>query len=558
MLKTILVLPDGREISSGPGQNPAVRSCAYTQSVNTGRELAPGGVCAAMVELKLWALPGSVTVSAGDRLTIYKENQGSRRKLGVFIAQKPERPSKNLLQITAYDPVILLEQDVTDFVEQRTWPCTLLTLAREVCARCGLELVSTDLPNGDFPVQAFGARGITGRQILGWIGQAAGRFCRATAEGKIEFAWYVPAPRAVDCTGAGNRRVAAAWHDGALCLTGSAMTVQQQAGTLTLESSSISARQSQQTLELTLHSGSADIFCYQGGAQRADYRVEPVDNVQIRADTTDMGVAWPGSGSNTYRITGNPLLTGGKDILQSLARNLYNQLHPVTYTPCTLSVPANTDLAAGQILSVTDAAGECFTAYIMERRQSGQRDTLICTGSRCRDDAAAVSDRSLTTTYGRVLHLQTDLDGIRAENKDAAGRAASLVLDVDGIRGQVSAQSTELGTLRQDVSTVRQEAGQLRIDVQTLRDTGASKVKTGASYTFDDDGLRIAKTGEQMENKLDNTGMYVTRSAEMLLSANADGVRATDVQVSNYLILGSYARFEDISGGRTGCFYIGG
>ena len=51
-------------------------------------------------------------------------------------------------------------------------------------------LVNTQLPNGSYPVQKFSAEGITGRQLMQWIGQAAGRFCRATAEGKVEFSWY--------------------------------------------------------------------------------------------------------------------------------------------------------------------------------------------------------------------------------------------------------------------------------------------------------------------------------------------------------------------------------
>ena len=63
-----------------------------------------------------------------------------------------------------------------------------------------------------------------------------------------------------------------------------------------------------------------------------------------------------------------------------------------------------------------------------------------------------------------------------------------------------------------------------------------------------------------MENTLDNTGMYVKRSDDVMLQANADGVIATDVSVRNYLIVGNHARFEDYSDGtdnaRTACFWI--
>lgn len=98
----------------------------------------------------------------------------------------------------------------------------------------------------------------------------------------------------------------------------------------------------------------------------------------------------------------------------------------------------------------------------------------------------------------------------------------------------------------------------LSIEVQGLRDQGATKVTTRIGYTFDDDGLRIQKPGEEMENKMDNTGMYVMRSGEPMLTANNDGVVATDVTVRNFLNMGENSRFEDYTDGtdtaRTGCF----
>lgn len=98
----------------------------------------------------------------------------------------------------------------------------------------------------------------------------------------------------------------------------------------------------------------------------------------------------------------------------------------------------------------------------------------------------------------------------------------------------------------------------LSIEVQGLRNQGATKVTTRIGYTFDDDGLRIQKPGEEMENKMDNTGMYVMRSGEPMLTANNDGVVATDVTVRNFLNMGENSRFEDYTDGtdtaRTGCF----
>lgn len=84
------------------------------------------------------------------------------------------------------------------------------------------------------------------------------------------------------------------------------------------------------------------------------------------------------------------------------------------------------------------------------------------------------------------------------------------------------------------------------------------ELKTG--YRFDTDGLTISKNGEEMKNLLDNTGMYVTKSGDAILTANKDGVEAVNLHASTYLIIGKgdgRSRFEDYGVDRTGCFWVG-
>lgn len=504
MRKTILVLPDGTEVSSGIGTVNAVQSCTYTECVNSGTELTLGSVCAAAVELKLITPHGGLSIAAGDALTVYKDDGTTRHKLGIFIAEKPVRPSAHTLRVTAYDRISLLDTDMTDWLAAQTdWPMPLYTLAQRVCEACGLELVNTQIPNGSFPVAAFSAQGITGRQLMQWIGEASGRFCRATADGRVEFAWYGAA-------------------DGA-------------------------------ALQPT------DIF--QGSLSQGDYQVSPIEKVQLQTTQDDVGVIWPNETdkTNTYRITGNLLLAGGDpEALQTIAQTLYAQLSALTYTPCSVSVSATPDIRAGSVVTVTDRDGRTITMYVMTRKQTGQKNTLECTGSHRRDSVTAVNQQTYQALSGKVLELRTEVEGIRAENADAAGRAASLALTVDGIESQVAEQKTAAENLHKQLTAVAQTASQLSVTVQSLQDNGAGRVTTETGYVFDRDGLVIARTGQSVENRLDHTGMYVTRSGETLLQANDDGVTAADVQVHNYLCVGKHARFEDYSSGRTACFYIGG
>lgn len=90
---------------------------------------------------------------------------------------------------------------------------------------------------------------------------------------------------------------------------------------------------------------------------------------------------------------------------------------------------------------------------------------------------------------------------------------------------------------------------------------GVDKVITETGYRLDSEGLTISKSGEKMANVIDNTGMYVKRSGEDILTANYKGVDAVNLHAKTYLIIGAddgRSRFEDYGTNRTGCYWIGG
>ena len=158
---------------------------------------------------------------------------------------------------------------------------------------------------------------------------------------------------------------------------------------------------------------------------------------------------------------------------------------------------------------------------------------------------------------GETFFLDIDNSILRMQAlDDLNGKYASISVDVDGINAQVEKQAGSIKGLKEQTSTLQQTADGVSIKVQNILDNGVDKVTTGTGYTFNNDGLKITKSGEEIENLLDNTGMFVTRSGETILQANNTGVTATDVTVRNYLIIGTHARFEDYGENRTACFYL--
>ena len=103
MLRNLIVLPDGTELSTG---TYAIQSAKYTNVVNSETELTLGSVCSSMLEVKFFSPAGSVNISAGTEVTYYKvDDSGIRTKVGLFTLETPERPSTNTYKFTAYDRV---------------------------------------------------------------------------------------------------------------------------------------------------------------------------------------------------------------------------------------------------------------------------------------------------------------------------------------------------------------------------------------------------------------------------------------------------------------------
>lgn len=145
------------------------------------------------------------------------------------------------------------------------------------------------------------------------------------------------------------------------------------------------------------------------------------------------------------------------------------------------------------------------------------------------------------------------------------------ILKVDKQAQQISAVVQQAEKIENDVSGLSSTVIHMAevmvdsdsVDIKISEAIGEiDSVTTSTGYTFDADGLRISKDGEEMKNRLDNTGMYVTRNEEEILSANNEGVSALNLTSRQYLIVGDYSRFENYDNGtdskRTACFFIGG
>lgn len=567
MLKTIIVLPDGTELSSGTGTENAIKSITITESVNDSQELTIGSACVNVVSATIITPGGGLSITAGDELTVYREDDsGQRHKFGLFTTEKPTQPTANTMGITAFDRMTRLDRDLSKWLAGLTgWPYTVNDFARMVCDQCGLVLVNDTLPDGAYKIQKFSTDKLTGRTLVKWIGQIAGSFARITADGALEFAWYAPregvsiGPRYIP-----GAELTAEYEEEDLCLSAEYLETREAEGDLSVSSGAVVASCVDGELRMTIASANVQYYYFQNSLSHEDYAVAPVEKVQLQQTDADVGSVFPQDlydDVNTYKVTGNYLLSAtNAAALEPVVAYLYERLHTVSYTPCKVVIPANMHIFAGDIVNIIDGSGKVRTMYVMKKTQSGQRDTLECTGSPTRDSSMAVNNQTFDSLAGRVFNLRMSVEGLKVENRDVSGKIASIAVDVDGISTEVQRQQADLDSTKTQLTQIRQDAEGVAVQVKDIRDNGVSRVETTTGYTFGADGLKIRKSGEEMENKLDNTGMYVTRSGETILQANNAGVVATDVTVRSYLVVGGHARFEDYNDGtdpqRTACFFV--
>lgn len=194
-----------------------------------------------------------------------------------------------------------------------------------------------------------------------------------------------------------------------------------------------------------------------------------------------------------------------------------------------------------------------------------------------RSYARTAQDIERKYSFGKTF---SDMLGLINESRDKVDSVESSLSD------KITEQSTTLTRSAEEISaraaaTVRSELSEeiaeieksveMKLDADAVSiivdkrvADGVEQVVTKTGYTFDSEGLTISKTGDEIANVIDNTGMYVKRGDDEMLTATKDGVTATDLHAKTYLLIGSdggRSRFEDYDVGiekRTGCFWIGG
>ena len=121
------------------------------------------------------------------------------------------------------------------------------------------------------------------------------------------------------------------------------------------------------------------------------------------------------------------------------------------------------------------------------------------------------------------------------------------------------AKQSTLVTVTNSVEEIQTALNEQILVTQQIKEDGVEKVTTTTGFTFDKDGLTIAKTGADTKTLVDEDGMtvYSTTGSEesILLNVDSQGVQTENLHVRTYTQIGSHSRLQDYEDG-TAIFYI--
>lgn len=280
-----------------------------------------------------------------------------------------------------------------------------------------------------------------------------------------------------------------------------------------------------------------------------------------------------------------------KDILYPISSGKFNEMEEVINNSRTLT--KNAALSSTNQEVIIDEFGYMGRRLLDDGTYDNRQIKIIGNNILFTDDGwqtckLAIGEIILedgSTVYG--VNAQTLIGNLIMGNslKIYDNKGNELLSVIDGqINSQISdivygdeEQNTEDGTpsLTKQISSLKQTADSLEAIVGKVTtnlgdeenpDYVVNEVVTAQGYKFGAEGLIINDRGstaqENIKNKLDNTGMYVTRGVEdeAVLTANMNGVNAINLTAKQYLVMGDYSRFENyatnVDSHRTACFYI--
>ena len=176
--------------------------------------------------------------------------------------------------------------------------------------------------------------------------------------------------------------------------------------------------------------------------------------------------------------------------------------------------------------------------------------------------------KTFSEMIGLINESRDKVDSVESElRNEIIEQSTSITRNTEQIVMQAEQRLTNtINEVDGKLTDIEKEVS-LKLDSEAVKISVRQEISSGVNvgdeqmdYRFDLEGLTIAQKGNEIANRINNTGMFVEKNGNPILTANKDGVDAVNLHASDYLIVGKgdgRSRFEDYGIDRTGCFWGG-
>lgn len=291
--------------------------------------------------------------------------------------------------------------------------------------------------------------------------------------------------------------------------------------------------------------------------------------------TTELGdsvyASIAASGSTQY-LRDNPFLELREDVGTQI-ENAIADMGGLTIQQFECDWRGNYLLEIGDKIALETKDGKTATSFLLDDNitysgayQQKTRWKYTNEETETEDNPASLGD-VLKQTYAKVDKANKQIELMASDVSSTKDNVASMLINTESITASVQRIEESTQQAAENTNTAIAElsakvsqtitADELSIAVKKELANGVEKVETETGFTFDSEGLKVSKSGSEMETQITEDGMQVFKNDTAVLTANNIGVDAVNLHATTYLIIGTNSRFEDYETNRTGCFWIG-
>ena len=234
---------------------------------------------------------------------------------------------------------------------------------------------------------------------------------------------------------------------------------------------------------------------------------------------------------------------------------------------------ANFLLELGDKISMETKDGETIVAYLIDDTIK-YNGGLVGTTKWSYDNDKSVENTNPNTlgeaikkTYAKVDKVNKEIELVASETSANAENISAIRQNTNSISASVREAENRLNNSMNDLNNnmnvlaaeveAKMTADDMTIAIKKELSNGVNSITTTTGFTFNEEGLRVSKSGSEMESLLDEDGLRVYRDNTEMLRADNTGCYAENLHSRTYLIIGGNSRMETFEYNRTGIFWIG-